>query len=413
MNSIFHPKFRSARSAAPCFAIVAFAVLVAVAGAQAPARTAEELKAARIAAMKAILEDAVATLGVPEDTGGISILVRTPAGDFFASTLPDATPAHYFRAASVTKTTTAAGIMLLEQRGLLRLDDPVTAPIPRLGIPYLPDTPEYDVPHKSSITIRQLLQHRAGVFDLGNDPVPADAKAPYAGQPYIEWKISENPAHSFTIDELVGVVAKLGLSYGPPPAPYHYTNTGYSMLGKIIERVSGRSLDAFLYEEFTRPLGLGKMYFVVSGEDRMPREPFLKGFSSAQQGEVAETTEDNSSYAHAEGNMVTTLSDLATWIRALMRGEAGVSPENAARMREVVPFREGSASGYGLGILDNPKALGFGHDGGIMGYLTVARHDPETDYTTAMVVTHLKFDDLYGLQVATYRAALAIRELFR
>jgi D-alanyl-D-alanine carboxypeptidase len=412
MNSIHRPRFCSTHGAAFCIAIVALVALLPVAFAQAPVRSAETLKATRIAAMKAILEDAVATLGIPEDMGGISILVRTPAGNFFASSLPDATPSHHFRAASVTKTTTAAAIMLLEQRGLLRLDDPVTAPIPWLGTPYLPDTPEYDVPHKSSITIRQLLQHRAGVFDLGNDPVPADAKAPCAGQPYIEWKISENPAHSFTIDELVGVVAKLGLSYGPPPAPYHYTNTGYSMLGKIIERVSGRSLDAFLYEEFTRPLGLEQTYFVVSGEDRMPREPYLKGYSSAQ-GEVAETTEDNSSYAHAEGNMVTTLSDLATWIRALMRGEAGVSLENAARMREVVPLREGSASGYGLGIGDTPKALGFGHDGGIMGYLTVARHDPETDYTTAMVVTHLKFDDLYGLQTATYRAALAIRELFR
>ena len=250
------------------------------------------------------------------------------------------------------------------------------------------------------------------MFDLGNDPVPAGADAPYAGQAYIEWKISENPAHSFTIDELVGVVARLKLSYGPPPAPYHYSNTGYSMLGKIIERVSGKSLDVFLHEEFTRPLGLEHTYFVVSGEDRMPREPYLQGFSSAQ-GEYAETSEDNASYAHAEGNMVTTLSDLATWIRALMRGEAGVSSENAARMREVLPLREGSASGYGLGIGDNPKALGFGHDGGIMGYLTVARHDPETDYTTAMVVTHLKFDDLYGMQAATYRAALAIRELFR
>lgn len=412
MNSTCRQSIRIARVYALCFAIFGFVAFVAAAGAQAQARSPEVLKAMRIAAMKAILVDAVATLGIPEDMGGMSILVRTPGGDFFASTLPDATPSHHFRAASVTKTTTAAAIMLLEQRGLLRLDDPVTAPIPRLGIPYLPDTPEYDVPHKSSITIRQLLQHRAGVFDLGNDPVPADANAPYAGQAYIEWKISGNPAHSFTIDELVGVVARLGLSYGPPPAPYHYTNTGYSMLGKIIERVSGKRLDEFLHEEFTRPLHLGQTYFVVSGEDRMLHEPYLKGYSSAQ-GEYAETTEDNASYAHAEGNMVTTLSDLATWIRALMRGEAGVSPENAARMREVLPLREGAASGYGLGIGDNPKALGFGHDGGIMGYLTVARHDPETDYTTAMVVTHLKFDDLYGLQTATYRAALAIRELFR
>lgn len=340
------------------------------------------------------------------------MLVRTPKGSWFASTVPGATPDMHFRAASITKTTTAAAIMLLEQRGQLRLDDFIVAPIPGRDIPYLPDTADYAVPYKHSITIRQLLQHRAGVFDLGNDAVPATADAPYAGQPYVEWTVEHEPAHSFTIDELVGVVAKHKLSYGPPPAAYHYTNTGYSMLGKIIERVSGKPLDSFLYDEFTRPLGLNDTYFVVSGEDRMPKSPYIPGYSSMG-GETMETTEDNASYAHAEGNMVSTFNDTATWIRALMRGEAGVSAANAARMREVVPYRAGVPVGYGLGITDNPKGLGYGHDGGIVGYLSVARHDPETDFTIVAVSTHLKFDDLLSVQNNVYRAALAIRELFK
>ena len=366
----------------------------------------------RIDAMTAILRDAVAGIGIPDGMGGVSMLVRTPKGDWFASTVPGARPDMHFRAASITKTTTAAAILLLEQRGLLRLDDSIAAPIPWLGTPYLPDTPEYAVPHRQSITIRQLLQHRAGIFDVGNDPVPASANAPYSGECYVEWTTEREPGHTFTIDELVGIAAKHQLTYGPPPAAYHYSNTGYSMLGKIIERVSGKPLDTFLYDEFTKPLGLNNTYFVVSGEDRMPRAPYIPGYSSMGS-ESMETTEDNASYAHAEGNMVSTFNDVATWIRALMRGEAGVTAANAARMREVVPFRAGVPVGYGLGITDHPKGLGYGHDGGIVGYLSVARHDPETDFTVVAVSTHLKFDDLLAVQNNVYRAALAIRELFK
>ncbi len=357
------------------------------------------------------LEEAVTAMNLPGDLGGISVLVRVPSGDFFASTVSGAKPEWHFRAASVTKTTTAAAIMLLEQRGLVRLDDKVTSLMPGRNIPYLPDTPDYAVPHKEAITIRQLLQHRAGVFDVGNDPVPAEATHLYAGRNYIDWMNEQDPEHSFSIDELVAVAANCQLSYGPPPAKYHYSNTGYSMLGKIIERASGKALHEFLYAEFIRPLGLSSTYLVVSGKDRMPWSPYLPGYSSAE-GQVLETTEDNASYAHAEGNMVSTFSELATWIRALMRGEAGVTPVNAARMREVLPTNPEGTSGYGLGISENPKGLGYGHDGGIMGYYTVARHHPESDFTIIMVCSHLKFDDMYGMQKACYGAAMKIKALF-
>lgn len=361
--------------------------------------------------MNDYLGEALTAMNLPGGMGGLSVLVRVPSGDYFASTVPGAKPEWHFRAASVTKTTTAAAIMLLEQRGLVRLDDTVTSLIPGQNIPYLPDTRDYAVPHKERITIRQLLQHRAGVYDVGNDAVPAEAAQPYAGQGYIEWMNEQDPEHSFSIDELVAVAANCGLTYGPPPAKYHYSNTGYSMLGKIIERASGKSLDEFLYAEFIRPLGLSSTYLVVSGKDRMPRSPYLPGYSSGE-GQFLETTEDNASYAHAEGNMVSTFPELAAWIRALMRGEAGVSPENAARMREVLPTNPEGTAGYGLGITENPKGLGYGHDGGIMGYFTVARHHLESDFTIIMVCNHLKFDDLYGMQGAAYGAAMKIKALF-
>jgi len=67
----------------------------------------------------------------------------------------------HFRAASITKTFTAAGILLLQQKGLLNIEDTVVSNIPGRTEPYLPNTPEYAIPHKDVITIRQLLGMQA------------------------------------------------------------------------------------------------------------------------------------------------------------------------------------------------------------------------------------------------------------
>src|SRR6056297_1141270 len=76
----------------------------------------------------------------------------------------------HFRGQSTTKTFTAAGIMLLYQRGLLHLNSLVTDTIPGKEIPYLPNTQVFDIPFKDQITIWQLLNHTAGVYDLINHP---------------------------------------------------------------------------------------------------------------------------------------------------------------------------------------------------------------------------------------------------
>ena len=360
-------------------------------------------------ALGEILSRAWVKKSFKEGMGGLSLFILTPRGEYFATTVPGATRDSHFRAASVTKTTTAAAIMLLEQRGLLRLDDVVTATMPGRTEPYLPETEGYAIPYKERITIRLLLQHRAGVFDVSNDVMPSGVDVPYVGASYVGWKSGTEPEHSYTIDELVGVVAKYGLSIAAPGGIYHYSNTGYSLLGKIIERISGKDLDVFLMEEFIIPLGMTNTSFVTDGKLVAPPEPFISGWTKVGS-EYYDTTRDNASYAHAEGNMVTTFSDLAVWIRALMRGEAGVSPQNAARMREGLPTAPGATSTYGLGISESPPGLGFGHNGGIVGYLTVVRYDPAADVTIVMLSSLLDVDDMEGIGQTAYEAAFEARK---
>src|SRR5512137_2562022 len=87
-------------------------------------------------------------IGYPA-AGGAVLYVSTPSGTYFASTgMENASPDIHFRIASSTKTFTAAAVMLLHQRGLLRIDDVITANIPGRSVPYVPDSASYAIPHK-------------------------------------------------------------------------------------------------------------------------------------------------------------------------------------------------------------------------------------------------------------------------
>jgi D-alanyl-D-alanine carboxypeptidase len=327
--------------------------------------------------------------------GGLGIKLITPDGDLFASAVlgEEVDENIHFRAASTTKTFTAAAIMLMHQKGLLDIDDYVTDNIPNTIRPYLPDTPEYQVPHKDNITIRQLLEHRAGVFDVSNDPVPAEVDAPYAGMHYIDYIKYElgREDHTFTYDELVGVAARHGLSYWKPGTGFHYSNTGYSMLGKIIERVSEMDYDSYVEQTFAQPLGLDNTKFPSHGSEKQLPTPYAPGITLVQ-GQIYETTTDNMSPHVAEGNVITTPGDLARWINYLISGKAGLVQETVELMIDVQPTHEYHEV-YGLGITMT-EGLGYGHNGGHAGYLTVMRHNPEDEVSVVLFASALVADDL-------------------
>ena len=213
--------------------------------------------------------------------GGLAIRISSPQGDYFVQTGFDqpASPDTHFRGASTTKTFTAAAIMLLQQQGLLDIDDFVTDDIPGTGQAYLPDSSEYDIPFKSRITIRQLLQHRAGVFDVTNSDIPDSVDAPYAGMRYRNYvsEVLGDPYHSYTFDELTGVVADNGLYYFEPDAGFHYSNTGYGLLGKIIERISGLTYAEFVGQNLLEPNGPRPDQLSLAGNRRHPTGAFFRG----------------------------------------------------------------------------------------------------------------------------------------
>lgn len=322
-------------------------------------------------------QEYMATYGVTK--GGLAVYITSPKGNYFASEAingPSSTKIH-FRAASNTKTFTAASIMLLHQEGLLDIDDVIVASIPGMRIPYVPDTKEYAIPYKELITIRQLLRHQAGVFDLGNDDVPESCPEPYAGQNYVDYIriVLGQDNHQFTFDELVGVVATCSLSYWAPGTGYHYSNTGYSILGKIIERVSGQSYGDFVMENLVLPNNMNATTFPYLATDRKLPDPYAKGYLYYE-GVLSEATEDNMSANVAEGNVISTPADLELWVRSLMSGRVGINKELIDLMK--CQPEEGTSSCYGMGILFF-EGLGYGHNGGTEGYVSLMLYDPDDD----------------------------------
>jgi D-alanyl-D-alanine carboxypeptidase len=347
------------------------------------------------------------THALPE--GGVAVYVETPSGSYFASSgMPAGVNQNtHFRAGSNTKTFTAAAIMLLNQLGSLNIDDFITSNIPVKGVPYVPATAAYNIPNKASITIRQLLSHTAGVFDISNQEVPSTCTCTYAGQSYISSVYATDPKHQFSADELVGVIAACQISYFTPGGGYHYSNAGYWILSTIIERVSGMSYDQFVMNNLITPNGLSSTTIPMLGTDQAIRAPFTPGYvydGSA----MTDATLANQSPSVGSGNIISTPADLARWVRRLIRAEAGLSAASVAVMKTATP--QSGSNKYGLGIFCVDR-LGYGHNGAVSGYLSQMLYDPDSDVTTIVYfnvwdVPHLN-PDQFALNVKIAQDAKA------
>jgi D-alanyl-D-alanine carboxypeptidase len=281
--------------------------------------------------------------------------------------------------------------MLLHQRGLLDIDDVITANIPGTTTPYVPDTASYAIPYKDAITIRKLLGHRAGVYDVTNEAMPEDAPCPYAGESYLQ---TQDMSRQFTFDELVGVDATCNASYWPPSEDrYQYSNTGYSLLGKVIERVSGLSYSDFIVQNLLVPNRLTETSSPALYTETMIPAPFAVGYSLGYLGskQLVATVADNMSINVAEGNLISTPEQLARWNRALVTGAAGVDASTVESMKCEIP--SGATSCYGLGI-QQFSGLGFGHTGAHNGYLSIMLYDPTHDVSIVLFSTLLDFTSI-------------------
>jgi D-alanyl-D-alanine carboxypeptidase len=335
------------------------------------------------------------TLGT--DVPSLSVYVVSPKGMYFSTVKGTngtaVTPNTYFRFASNTKNFTSTAILKMMQDGWLKLDDKITANIPGTTVPYTPDVADWNFPHKNEMTIRQILQHNAGIYDLTNDAGQYNV----GGETYAEHMLTTNPDFQFSASDYARVLTEHHLTYGLPNTVYHYSNTGYTILSEVIARVysqktnSVKTYSDYMYDKIVgpgskKPLGIK---FPQLASDKQLPSPYVKGFIKYDTHD--EVTDLKNASAHiGEGNGLGTMAMLSEYIRTLMKGENVLYASSAELMR--TNTGTATTNGYGLGC-SYFQGIGYGHNGATEGYLSMMAYDPKSDVS---VIVLLPFWDLRG-----------------
>ncbi|KUJ70030.1 hypothetical protein ACZ90_06620 [Streptomyces albus subsp. albus] len=286
---------------------------------------------------------------------GTAVLVRaggrarfTAAGVSDVRTARPVRRADRFRAGSLTKTFLATVVLQLCAEG--RLD--LAAPVER----YLPGLLRGPGLQGRKVTVRQLLSHTAGLYDYTRDPVVARE---LSGDGFAEHRFDTR-----TPRELLRTALAHRPVFGPPGSGWRYSNTGYLVLGMLVEKVTGHGYAAEVERRIIGPLRLTGTSF--PGTRATLPAPHGRGYSAplTPGGALRDTTALNPSVAGAAGSLVSTLDDLTRFHAALLGGEL-LPPGWPARMRDT----RGTSGRYGLGLFPVRLPCGtvWGHNGIING----------------------------------------------
>ncbi|MER5267887.1 serine hydrolase domain-containing protein [Actinosynnema sp. NPDC002837] len=270
-------------------------------------------------------------------------------GDLRTGRAPD--PRGRFRVASVTKSFVATVVLQLVGEGRLGLDDPIADHLPGL------------LPYPEPITVRQLLGHTSGV--------PRDI----AHWQTIE-EVDTKRWESFEPTELVRLATDGVPLLFAPGTGFSYSNTGYTVLGLLVERITGRSLAGELERRVFRPLGLRDTSF-PSYQPFLPF-PAAHGYEQiyGEQAPLTDVTTYVWSRLWASGNVVSSADDLNRFFGALLGGRL-LPADLLAQMRDARPGAL-EPFGYGLGLMHLSSPCGgedwWGHGGDVPGYNTWSLH---------------------------------------
>ncbi len=269
-----------------------------------------------------------------------------------ASRAPTATT--IYEIGSNTKQFTSAAIMKLVEQGRVKLDDDLSKYVPQFPL------------HGHKVSIHQLLTHTSGIHDYTSSPEWAKV-----------WNDQLSP------DAIIKFVAADSFDFAPGTA-YRYDNTGYVLLGMVIEKATGQKYARYLEDNIFKPLGLKQTSYCPSHTN----DPaFALGYSKGPVGTVRAQFMDLSQ-PFAAGALCSTVGDFAKWQRALDGGKV-VSPASYALMSTADTLNSGRKINYGFGLVpgvfNGHKTIS--HTGGIPGFASAAAYVPD-DSLSIVVFTN-------------------------
>ncbi|NNE90072.1 MAG: beta-lactamase family protein [Verrucomicrobiales bacterium] len=271
-----------------------------------------------------------------------------------------ATEKGVYRIGSITKMFTAAAILLLVEEEKLNLDDPLSK--------FIPDYPE---PVGDEVTVLHLLQHTSGIFSFTDIPNRRLQMRMDVKHEEVVERFKDKPVHF------------------EPGEKFRYCNSGYFLLGMIIEKVSGQKYGAFLEERIFQPLDLKSTYL-----DRNLRVIPHRVRGYAKWGEnTVNANYTSMTQPFSAGAMASTAGDLIHWQRALVNGDL-LKPESYEQMTTAGERNDGKSIPYGLGCFVNPgddnKPKQIWHGGGIPGFISELVYFPESDLTIVILTNSMQ-----------------------
>ncbi|MEO8563584.1 MAG: serine hydrolase domain-containing protein [bacterium] len=241
-----------------------------------------------------------------------------------------------YRIGSITKQFTAAAVLRLVENGSVKLDDPMTT--------YLPQYPQW-----KGVTVRQLLNHTSGIHSYTSSD---------------EWR--KHWTDDLTPAALIGFVAKDTMDFAPG-TKWSYNNTGYMLLGLLLEKVTKQPYAALMQRDFFGPLGMKSATYC-------PTKPtdaaYAVGYTRAA-GDFKLAQPLSMTHPYAAGALCMSVPDFLRWQSALMGGRI-VKPATLVMMTGPESLLSGAKTTYGMGLA--PGTIGthadIQHGGSINGFST-------------------------------------------
>jgi CubicO group peptidase (beta-lactamase class C family) len=282
-------------------------------------------------------------------------------------------PLTKFRIASLTKQFTAAAILILQERAKLKVTDVVSLFVPELPVTW------------QRITLHQLLTHTSGLPE-------------FTASPEIEKTLNLTGAPP---RQLLNLVREKPLNFAPGEK-MSYSNTGYVLLGMVIEKVSSLDYASFLRENIFAPLQMND-----TGYDL--RAAILSERASGywvKQGKPENAGYVDASIPFAAGGLYSTVRDLYRWNEALVAGRF-LSAESRKAMFAVYPESAGYGAHYGYGVVISEK---FGqplyyHGGGIQGFTSAIQRYPRANLCIVVLANE---DEVKSWDIASSLAGLLL-----
>ncbi len=280
------------------------------------------------------------------------------------------TPDNIFKIGSITKQYTAVAILMLEEQGKLNTGDLVTK--------HLPDYPEH------GITIAQLLNHTSGIPNYTNMP-----------------NFMKDREQEKTTAEMLATFKDAPLDF-EPGQQFLYSNSGYIVLGAIIEAVSGESYGSFIEEKIFKKIGMNNTHYGLD-TDNYPN--MATGYSQGAEG-FEKAMELSMTQPYAAGSIISTVGDQFIWIQAI-RDNKLISEASKQKAWTPTTLPDGSSTNYGFGWMMNEVngSPSIEHGGGIFGFVSSGVYVPGEDVFVSILTNR---DGISPDEIAVRAAAIAI-----